>query len=330
MKTSHWIILFIGVVIALFIPYEYNLNATQKQLKENERLESFCISSGQAALAEADFSADEIYRTDDIKNAVVNQFYDVFARNCNYSGTNAVQKAKDHIPCLILTDWDGYYVQYTQWYRASDGGIKYTDLMTEKSKWVNTYGKFMITYRLDNRITVTDTSVSPDAYYTGVYSDVYKKMSKDYSADDLKKIKFLGSEKEFENERNIVVVKAINKSAQYYINTHNDFFNKKDTKYTLNLPSSDDDQFASLLDFPCIISFVQGSQKRTTSGYVNVYTYGAADMIPANIYYVSEDSTGYLSYHKKDCEKLGEVKFIGTMEECAEYGANPCDCVRKQ
>ena len=140
-KSSYWIILFFIVFFAFHVVYEYEVSATTKMQQESLRIEEYGVAAAQSALMEADLSSEDgIFKEQGTRNLVVNTFYESYARSANY-GESQINSVKYLVPCLILVDWDGYYVNYTQWYKTT-GETLYTNITTEKNYWMKKYGDY--------------------------------------------------------------------------------------------------------------------------------------------------------------------------------------------
>jgi len=323
LKTSNWIILFFAIFFALYVPYEYEVMVTTKMEQENLRIEEFGISAAQSALLEGDIYGEHVFSSKKIRERVVDMFYSSYALSANY-GTKQINNIKYMVPCLILVDWDGYYVNYTQWFDTT-GEVLYTDITTEKNYWMQRYGDYVVQYSLNNTIVVSDVTNS-EIRYQGLYADVYETMKAD-NEREIQELEHLTNADSFEKERNLVVIGEIEATAEYYINTHNELYNKNYTQYELYLPLTKGEQMASCLTTPSVIAFIQGSQSYNEKGNVNIYTYVGADLETDMLYFVTKDDDGELMYHKDGCNAEGEVLYKGTYYDCAQVGANPSACV---
>ena len=323
-KSSYWIILFFIVFFAFYIPFEYDVQATGKMQQENLRLEEFGVASAQAALKEADIYAEEVFADKTIQKHVIDTFYTTYAMCANYK-EDQINSIKYMVPCLLLVDWDGYYVSYTQWYNTT-GEMLYTDIITEKNYWTQQYGSYLVQYTLDETVIISDMSEKEEIRYEGRYSDVFEQLLT-AKGQEIKELEHFKDAKTFEEERNLIVIDRIEKTAEYYVNTHNEMYNRTSTNYDILLPTTVEHTMASCLTMPSIIAFIQGEQARGKTENVNIYTYIGVDLEEETTYYVTIDETGERTYHTKDCVHRENHVFEGSMIECANLKANPGSCV---
>lgn len=323
MKISTWLILIFALLIVFYIPFDYNAGLSEKVEDESLRVEGYALSASQAALSNADIASDVAFGSKNVRKDAVNTFYEVYARCINVTGDDA-NKVKYNIPCIILADNDGYYISYTQWTKTT-GETLYVDIITEKQYYIEQYGSFCVLYQLNNIVTVSDMSGNEEIRIKGTYERVYEELLRNYGLVPEDIIQF-ESKESFCKERNLIVTKSIEKTAEYYINTHNSFFNRKDIQYKITLPSGKENEVAGLLNSPSVISFVQGSQGEMDGNVANIYTYVAADMEQEPIYILSEIE-GERLYHLSSCEDMETVEGYGSAYECAKSGANPHQCI---
>lgn len=324
-KGSYWIILFFTVFFAFHVVFEYEVSTTTKMQQESLRLEEFGISAAQSALMEAELTEEEIFGDKDTRDLVVNTFYTSYARCANYS-EKQINDVKYLVPCLILVDWDGYYINYTQWYKTT-GETLYTNLTTEKNYWMKQYGDYIVQYTLTDNICLSDKTGQKEARYEGNYEEIYQILCAEEEKEELK---HLSSKETFEEEKNSVVITEIENVAEYYVNTHNEIHNKLYANYDIMLPVSDTDPLAACLHTPSIIAFIQGSQTQGKQEDVNIYTYVGVDLEPEHYFYIRKESDGTNLYHTSDCILSTESIGSGTMLECAKMGSNPAGCIYGQ
>lgn len=323
-KQSYWIILFLIIALMLYIPFEYDVLLTETMEDESLRLESYCISAAQAALSVAELDEESVFGNEQIREYAIDTFFTVYCDCCNYTSETEIRGAKDRVPCVFLVDNDGYYVYYTQEYTAT-GDVLECEIMTEKNTWAEAYGDFVVRYQLNDVLTISDFNEKEETRYVGTYERVKSLLEKKYGKIP-KELEFLSDEQTYVQEKNSVIVYAIDRGAEYYINAHNEMYNTKETEYELSLSTLSDGNVSSLLDSPSVIAFIQGAQTQGQNTYINIYTYGASDVVEEPTYYITERDGEYY-YHTAECIKDEEYMFEGTALECAKEGANPDDCV---
>lgn len=320
MKTDNWVIIFIIIIFSLLIPYFYKTALIDKEQYESVVIKDDTISACRAAINEV-YSQDGLtFETIEARKVALDTFYHTLGKSLNYDEAELEESLKYHIPCVIMVDWNGYYVQYVTEYKDVNNYTQYSEQITNINTWNNTYGNYIVRYRLDNTVEVR--MVNADKKEEGNYSKVYEALGKPAE------LSFMETVDAFNLERNNCVVQSISETSNYYINTHNSFFNTHEASYAVSLPCDDNNGTDSLLNKPSVIAFYQGAQVSSLDGYVNVYTYVASDLSEGRLYFVQEESDGSLYYHESGCSHLTNFSFYGSMTECAKKGANPDTCVR--
>lgn len=165
--------------------------------------------------------------------------------------------------------------------------------------------------------------------------------------------------------KNSTVIQQINKTIEYYINQQNLMASTFDIPYKFTMPEIKSEDWCRLLENPTVLSFLQGSQMITHTGYINVYSLAGGELIKEKMYFITSEvinEKDVLTYHYihgrcgadlirnegtntvtvKDGTKTKtinykyyyftykgqEIKtFYSSMEECAKKGAYPCECV---
>lgn len=320
MKLSHFIIVLITLVLAICIPYAYSSSMVDTQIEENRTIEKNLATSCADAMKSVDTGNTYFFSSESIRNSVVDNFYSNICRDFNYISESKKEEAKFHVPCLVMTDWDGYYLHYVKQYKDASSETAYKEFTTDLNTWNETYGgKYTIRYYLNDVINVTEIETGKSVF--GKPSDVYEKLGNPAVLD------FLKNTNKFDNERNVTIVGNINEQLDYYVGTHNSSMNRKESSYMISLPHDNNTRNARMLKAPALFAFWQGNQTQVREGYINTFAFATAEVTANDIYYVSKDTDGKLYYHQAGCSKLTEYLFSGSMEQCAGKGANPCDCV---
>lgn len=320
---STWLILIFALLFVFFIPYDYDLGLSEKVENESLRIEGYALSAAQAALSASDMASDYVFESKTIREDVVDTYYKIYAKCINLGGSDYT-KVKYNIPCIIMADNDGYYVAYTQWTNVTQE-TAYTDIITEKQPYVKQYGNFIVIYQLNDLVTVSDMGGMTEYRIKGTYETVKKELESKYGTIP-EYIKHFEDEELFNSEKHLTISKKIEHAAEYYINTHNEFFNKKDVQYKLSLPVAKEEKTSGLLDSPSVIGFVQGAQGDLDGKVSNIYAYVAADLEKEPVYVITKDEDG-IYYHKATCVAAENAGEYGTVYECAKAGATPHDCV---
>jgi len=323
LKTESWIILFFSCIAVFLITFSFYIEQTNVTEDESIVAERNVLAACQSALESSDIAGETLFGQKEVREQSIESFYKTYANNFNLVTQASKEDAKLHIPAIFLVDWDGYYISYLTTYKKD--GLTYSESnITPLNTWSEVYGSYIVNYRLDNTITVYKN----DEKLVGRFDRVAEKIKEKYGAVPTE-LAFLLSEEEFKNEKNIVVISMLNEQIQYYVNLHNEHYNKYGTSYKIVLPTGEGGIEAGLMDLPCVIAFNQGKQMGSQSGkgYANVYTFVAADYNDAQIYYLNQEPDGSYTYHVKGCTELIDARIGGTQEECAKEGAYPGSCV---
>lgn len=324
-KTDNYIIIFVIVFASFFLPLAFYVEQISTANDESLKVEQALINACESALYTANIYDEEVFSDPIKRENAYRAFYDNYSDSFNYFSTASKEGAKYHVPVIFMVDWDGYYIVTTQAYHPGQGTF-YADDISLKNTWSKQYGNFLVQFRLNNDVDVYNTYASSGAttHYTGNYRDVYNQIRNDVGP--VSELAFLTNYGDFSNERTTCIVQEMNKQVQYFVNTKNVFFNRMDTTYQIVMPTNKGDKNADVLDQPCVISFLQGSQNRTMHGYTNIFAYAAADYITQKHYYLQE-LDGTLYYHTSDCSDLTNRKNMSSMHDCAARGAVPHSCV---
>lgn len=320
MKTEHWIITLFLIMVPLLVYLNWHTALYDKQTQENIALERDLLSSCLDAMEEAGDGTSLVFENSSQRNKVVDAFYNTFCNCLNLEGEYNRMMAKYYIPCIFLVDSDGYYVCYTRTYRDSANTTVYDDVITGLNTWSESYGDYTIRYGLGDNIMVVSKISSKSAY--GPFDKCYADLNAPAE------IEFLSTREKFEAERDAVIFEILGEQFNYYVNTHNEFFNHLELDYVFTVPSSYENEVARKIDSPCIFAFAQGIQYSSGEGYMNAYSLAGAIKDRTNTYTLGY-ADGELYYHEKTCGYRNTDMFSGSMKECAIKGALPCPyCVR--
>ena len=327
MSLEQWAVFLFAISMVLFIPVGFKSDIAVKQEQESLSEERTLLASCEAGMQQANIGSDEVFGTESVRQKAVSVFYSVYDMNTGY---NALMDDSDNpsqlnsryrVPCIILMDWDGYYVCYPA--KNDDTGVV-DDVISEKFKWTKTYGTLNVEYRLNNTISVNYNK----KHYEGYFSDVYKKLSNAQLPMNEELTDVLKTTDAFDAEKRHVVLRTVEDKANYFFNTHNTYFNSLKQDYRFTIPESYEDYEARVADTPTIIAFSQGIQLVNGTAKISAYAFTGADLVYGDVYYISmgenEDGNPVYVYHRPDCSEIDEVIRVGSMEECAAAGADPC------
>lgn len=332
-------ILFCVVIASISISY-YNDQMLAKSEEQNTEYSRYLTTATQSAIAYAYQSgkSNYIFEDENVREETINTFYSSLAGCFNYEHSTYEDMLRTYVPCVILIDTDGYYVQYSQDYRDNEGDISSAEIISPINKWAVTTvcsngDTFTIEYHLDDTVKVTQENRSGEAAtYEGYYYDVYEKIGK---PDDLSELNM--DIKSYREAKTLYIIRDLEDKIEYYINNNYGFVNQYNTQYTFTLPTSTGGSWARLIDNPTVISFLQGLQEGYPSGLYNVYAFSGAEIEENILYYIKKeelkDGSTIYYYHEKDCNHLTEDSINAqepvSMHRAAMNGAYPCpDCIK--
>lgn len=315
MKVESWLIILLSICLCLFIPYWYKTTQIETQAKESIAEERLLTAACKDALSKTENVDSLLFDNQETRDFVIDEFYDTYNQNKNNRNKADQDAAMNQIPCLALVDWNGFYLEYPSLRKDSDGMTYSYKSKSLRNTWSKDYGPYNIEYTLTDIITVR--SKTSEQEWRGLYTSIYKMLKKDNT------LTFMDNEKNFLEERNNVILSIITDQLNYTVNTHNLANNLKKSSYAITLPQGDNDMRTRLLKRPCIFAFSQGNQEQMKMSYANVFSLVSADKIERKSYGIKEES-GELLYHEIKEGDWNTYIFIGSMEECAKRGANPC------
>ena len=249
-------------------------------------------------------------------------FYHTLESNFDFNTIEEGEDARYYVPCLVLIDWDGYYIGYTETFQNEYFETEYTDVITNKLTWNKECryqrggrtGNCVVRFTLNDFIEVTVNKRK----YNGMREDVIEKLNEEGII-----VNEIMDDNDYSRIKDETIISIINEKVEYYINTHNDMFNQYDADYKFVMPY-DGDFEARKLRTPTVLAFMQGFQYSTERGYVNIYGLSASDIIKGKTYYLDEMGL----YHEKDCPNRSTIVYSGSIDNCAKKGGNPCSCIQ--
>lgn len=252
-------------------------------------------------------SGDEFFMNygDDTSRAVDTQFVN----------TSFKHYLKTYVPCILVVDYDGYYISSLQEYTASDGTKRIDHLFGPKKYFshVSSDGN-MINFSVDDTVTLFEPNTY--RYYFGTRSEVADKTSDTLLLDpDL-----------FESVRRSTITNAIQNDLQRVIHEHNELSSMYGMNYIFTLPTVEDDEWNNVIDDVGIITFIQGIPMGTKR--YNNYAFAGARVVKKPRYFgnfIDKNGTNVWVYHRENCPlSAGYHEVFSSKEEAAKAGYYPC------
>lgn len=225
MKIEHWTAILILLFLAMFLPFYYSMHKVGTGVKDNNKAEASLYASCEDAITETDPGTEKVFGNREKRLNAMNAFYDTLSTNYNFgfladsnkdqnSDTyiSSAESARYHVPCVVMIDWDGFYVNYTKDLTGNSGNTvaSQRNLTTEKYAFgqnfsyekggklkVNSTGlsesNIRVSYRLDDGIVIDVLAdKNPDGKRTRYEGDIIKAYTQ--FADDWGKSKTGSSE----------------------------------------------------------------------------------------------------------------------------------------
>lgn len=351
MKFTHWILIFFVILLSIALPTFFRTNITAKTEQMNNNYSNYLIAASKSALdsaAEDSKSNTSIFASEQTRQKAVDTFYKTLVQCFNYDYTTYAPIVKNYVPCIVLVDNDGFYIEYGEDRQNADGTYEVYDIISPIHKWSRSYSpgasgnvghEFYVEFHLDDTISVVYLKNNEDpVQYSGNYKDVYDQLHRDgislgsmINSDSIYDLEaLLSNYKTFYNEKKDVIIAEVQRQLEYYINTKTEVNNPNGRyQYQFTLPRVTGQDWARMVDGPTILSFMQGAQTQYGTYKYNVYALAGAEVEYDYVYYISPvDGTDY--YHLKGCQHLDESKMSRgySMEKAASLGAYPCpDCI---
>ena len=211
MRTEVWVVIFFLIFGALFFPFHYRITHIASGIRSNNEMERNLFSACQDAVNTMDAGRDAVFSSRGDREEAVEAFYDTLASSMDFGytadvtdlanggqGHKAREQVKYYVPCLLMVDWDGYYIAYTKTFLGSDGAIRQADVVTERYSFSQEKGlvtgnalkagsnQIHVTYRLDDkvRIDVAASGSGKAKVYEGNYIEVFKALTNDFGGTD--------------------------------------------------------------------------------------------------------------------------------------------------
>lgn len=320
MKITHISLLFISIFILLFLEFGFYINQVISANDSNLKEERTMLSSTDSAIESGESQKTMIFDDEDIRWSAVAALQNIYGKNNNTITEDKKVTNKYHLSTTFLVDWNGYYMEYENSYKNENGNTESKEEMTGLNTWTETYGDYVVNFRLDEDVVVYHEQTSCGGHYADTYA----------SLGSPEELNFMSDPELFKEERNITIATIMNEQVNYYTNTKNVWFNTYDANYLITINSAYDNDKVGVMDTPCVIALSQGTQTLTYMNYTDIFAFTASDLSEDKLYYITRSADGSLYYHSETCPDAANNMSIGTLSDCAKEGAYPHDCVYLQ
>lgn len=312
MKLTNLAIIFFVIELTLITILDIRMNnltaVSNRRIEYDKELDS-AIEDGVMNLVEVDSKRNLVLN----KDVAVNQFYESLFSNFGVIGNGqAENKLKEYIPVILITDTDGFYINYSDTY-VLNGETLLGQKWTEKMPYAYQDGNLIYSFTLGTYVTLYNKSTN--AIYEGEYKDLAAQFPETIMTND----------ETFDIIRRNTIIGAIEQSMNYYINLYNKIASQYGITYQFWLPQIDKtDWYRTIDDISMLVVFQGYPYTPASMDTYNRYALGGARITKSKIYYITEEN-GLKYYHKAECPHVN-VSGIAyyTKEECALEGAYPC------
>lgn len=362
MKFSNFILMFMGIALCLGIIIFINVDITQKVNTQNteyaNKLTAACHDAAKTMNTENIEQYGCVWNDKDDLNDTLTVFYNSLVYSFNWDTAGRVDEMALYTPVVCMIDINGYYISHNVVFNTSGTVTIPSDAdkrngLTGLNTWTKNYGGINLRYFLNDNVEVY---ASDGSVYSGNRIDVYKLLQEKLPGGaEVTNLAFLINDTQFNQNKNELIVREINKACEYYINRHNVIGDNYEQFYSFEMPEISGEDWSRLLQNPTLISFLQGYSSEADNRMLNVYSLAGGELtqnyhyfIDGDIYHCIEAESGVTkSTHTvtTDYESEGVTKHItttyvqyefngtpidavyNTQTECAKRGATPHKCV---
>ena len=359
MKLSHFVIIFLSILLIVITPKFLRSDILQKNAQNNNIYSSYLITATKSAIDVAQAESQNsslVFQNASTRTKSVDAFYQTLIRCFDYEYSTYENLVYQWVPCVFLVDTNGFYVEHGEDYTDPNGIVVTEKVLSPIQKWSKSYSpggsemgyEYYVEFHLDDTINVIYTNyrlgdkqrnvINYSGYYEDVYHQILADADRDISsmrtldssleANDLNTM--LSSYQNFSAEKKYVIISTIQDQMEYYINSNYTTYNQNGkNQYQFSIPQVTGLDWARLVDAPTVLAFLQGKETEYNASLFNVYALAGSELEYDHKYYIVEvDGVKY--YHTADCPHLNNdisESVYYSMERAAQMGAYPCpDC----
>lgn len=314
MKLTNLCILFVVLEVSLIIIMDSRTDHLtvigEKSIMYNQAIDN-SVDDGVMDLVEVDSKRNIVLN----KEKAVEQFFVSLYANFGITADEVMQrKLREHIPIILVTDFDGFYIYYMESYKTVDNVIL-------SSRWSEKYPYTYEDYNFVYKFTFGDTVTLYDRAAEEIIYGNYKELGEKYTESVMAK------EDTFDKIRRTAIIQELEKQMNYYINRYNTISYQFGITYQFWLPNIDKaDWYRTIDDISIFVIFQNYPYYTGSLDTYNRYSFGGARITKSTKYYILEVE-GIRYYHKDNCAYIGRNKpdtAYFTKEESAGKGAFPC------
>lgn len=314
MKLTNLCILFVVLELCIILVINSrldNLSAiSDKGIAYNQALDN-AVDDGTMNLVELDSKRNVVLN----KERAVEQFFMSLYANFGVMKDPIMQtKLSEHIPIILVTDYDGFYIYYMDTYITADS-VEIISRWSEKYPYTYDDNYYIYKFTFGDKVTLYEKSTGE------IITGNDKELGEIYTDS------VMAEEDTFDTIRRTAIINVLEKQMNYYINRYNTIGLQFGVTYQFWLPKIDKtDWYRTIDDISLFVIFQNYPYHTASLDTYNRYSFGGARISKAKQYYVKEvDGISY--YHKQNClyiDKNGQGIAYYLKEDCAMIGAFPC------
>lgn len=297
MAITDYAIFFLVIFFSLLIPNTLNTQIVKAMNRANIVYSEYAITACQDALRQTaleNSQGENIFFNNEIRQNTVNTYYASLGRCLNRDNPGQRANLETATPGIVLVDYDGYYICYNGAYDLKNTLSDETEdihVITEKYTWSRQYGNhYIVQFTLSDNVIVYD---SDGHTYKGSRDKAF------LAAGSPSELAFLNDES-FEEEKNDVIVTAIEEQFNYIVNNYNKKTDMNSTQYTILFPRVEGEVNCRLFENPTIISFLQGKARNVHGQRATVFALGGEELDNRLRYFISGEDIQKYGYCLED------------------------------
>ena len=184
--------IFFVMLLSIALPTFFRTNVTAKTEQINNTYSNYLITASKSALdcaASQSRKGENIFASEQVRTDSVDVFYKTLVQCFNYDYTTFEPVVKSYVPCIVLVDNNGFYVEYGEDRRNANGTYEVHDIISPIHKWSRAYSpgasgnvghEIYVEFHLDDTIDVVymRNNERPKKY-SGNYQDVREQLLRD-------------------------------------------------------------------------------------------------------------------------------------------------------
>lgn len=315
MRLINFCFLFIIMAITIALPLDIKINnltaVTNVQMAYRQRLEN-AIDDAIFSLVEVDDSKQVVIHKEESIKSFYQSLYSNFGILHDYNQQN---RMKIYLPLIIITQLDGFYLQYQDAVKT-DNGHEIQSLWTSKIKYLLQEDGYEYEFYLGAAYDYLGvTHIESGQKEEGKRWDLLEA----FPLNEL-----LMDEDLFERKRRNTIITTLKDAMEKTIKEHNLLADSLGITYEFTLPVIPKEDWYRTIDDIGFLTIFQGYPYGIGTGDTfSRHAFVGARTRKGRVFYLQEDDG--LWYHRGNCSLLTiRDNYYSTQKECAKEGAYPC------